>query len=389
MKICHITSIHSPFDVRIFHKECKSLARAGHEIAIIAPADVKEQVVEGIRVLGISRSARRWQRARIWGELIGKISHLQPDVVHFHDPDLLLLALFVKGCHLIYDCHERNAVAMLNKPWLPKLLRRPAYQLVSFLEPALARKTAAIILVDDSQLLTFQKTGKPLIVIKNFPIVPEEIVIPLDYQPKAVVHVGAHARSRGCGVMIEAFDLVVQQIPDARLWLVGPFNHPPYQKEVEQLISRRNLQNVAKLVGEVPYPEALKWVSRAAVGLIAYQAVSQYQECLPTKVLEYMAAGIPVVATDVPANRNIIEAADCGYLVEPAAPQAYAEAIIDLLTHPDKAKQLGLNGRRAVFDRYDWRMEEKKLLSTYSSIENGQALVGQPNSSMRPHIVAE
>ena len=225
--------------------------------------------------------------------------------------------------------------------------------------------------------------------IKNFPIVPEEIVIPLDYQPKAVVHVGAHARSRGCGVMIEAFDLVVQQIPDARLWLVGPFNHPPYQKEVEQLISRRNLQNVAKLVGEVPYPEALKWVSRAAVGLIAYQAVSQYQECLPTKVLEYMAAGIPVVATDVPANRNIIEAADCGYLVEPAAPQAYAEAIIDLLTHPDKAKQLGLNGRRAVFDQYDWRMEEKKLLSTYSSIENGQALVGQPNSSMRPHIVAE
>lgn len=389
MRVCHITSVHPPFDVRIFHKECRSLARAGYDVTLIAPADFKERVVEGVRVLGVSRPTSRRQRLRVWRELLATVRHVRPDLVHFHDPDLLLIAPFLKCTKLIYDCHERNAVAMLNKPWIPKPLRRFAYLLVSFLEPALARRTTAVVLVDDSQVETFEKIGKPLVMVRNFPIVDEKPINQQERHSKAVVHVGAHARSRGCGVMVEAFRLVTRQIPDAKLWLVGPFNHPPYEKEIRELITRLGLQDTVQLVGQVSHPEALKWVSRAAVGLIAYQAVSQYQNCLPTKVLEYMTAGIPVVATDVPANRNIIENADCGLLVAPDDPKQYAEAIIDLLSTQNKAKRLGDHGRRAVLTKYNWRLEEEKLLSMYANIRDEQDILRQIDSSKTMNVAVE
>jgi glycosyltransferase involved in cell wall biosynthesis len=385
MKVCHITSAHPPFDVRIFYKECRSLAQAGYEVSLIAPADFKEQVVDGVRVLGVSRLKQRRQRFRIWYEIAERVRRLKPDIVHFHDPDLLLLTPFWGTSLSIYDCHERNAVAMLNKPWLPGLLGRPASLLISVLEPALARQTTAIVLVDDSQIETFRSTGKPMVMVKNFPIVQHKPVNRPDHQTKAVVHVGAHARSRGCGVMIEAFEIVARQIPQAELWLVGPFNHPPYEQEIRQLIARLGLQDVVKLVGQVPYPEALEWISRAAVGMIAYQSVPQYRECLPTKVLEYMAAGIPVVAADVPANRNIIERANCGFLVEPGDPREYAEAMIYLLDEQDKAEQLGDNGRRAVLTQYDWRLEEENLLAMYASMLNGKN-IAPTHISARPQV---
>jgi glycosyltransferase involved in cell wall biosynthesis len=389
MKVCHITSAHPPFDVRIFHKECRSLAQAGYEVTLIAPANFKERVVEGVHVLGITRPIHRWQRVQAWREILVAVRHLKPDVVHFHDPDLLLLAPFLDCRRLIYDCHERNAVAMLNKPWLPKLFRHPAYRLVSFLEPVLARRTTAVVLVDESQVETFQKIGKPLIMVKNFPIIEKSVTNQSDYYAKAVVHVGAHARSRGCGVMIEAFRLVAEQIPDAELWLVGPFNHHPYEEETRGLIARFDLERVVKLVGQVPYPEALQWISKAAIGIIAYQAVPQYQECLPTKVLEYMAAGLPIVAADVPANRNIIAPADCGFLVEPADRKQYAEAIIHLLTNQNRARQLGDNGRQAVIAAYDWRLAEKNLLAMYTSLLNGQEVLPQTDSTNVTYIAAE
>lgn len=374
MKVCHITSGHPPFDVRIFQKECRSLAKAGHDVTLIAPADFKEQVVDGVRVLGVSRPRGRRERAHVWRELIGAVRRLKPDVVHFHDPDVLLLTPFLGHRPVIYDCHERNAVAMLNKPWLPGPLRRPAYLLVSFLEPALARRAAAIVLVDETQIETFRKTGKPLVMVKNYPILEEKSTA-AERDPRAVVYAGANARSRGCGVMIEAFERVIQQVPGATLWLVGPFNHPPYEAEIRHLIKRRGLGDTVKLVGRVSHPEALRWIERAAVGLNAYQSVPQYRECLPTKVLEYMAAGIPVVASDVPANRNIVQDAGCGLLSEPADSGQYADAIVYLLTHPVEARQMGEFGRRAVLTRYNWRQAEENLLALYASLSDGRSTV--------------
>ncbi len=375
MRVCHVTSGHSPFDVRIFYKECQSLARAGYDVTVVAPTTTKkEEIVEGIQVLGISRPTRRRQRSRVWREIIQAVRHLDPDIVHFHDPDLLLIAPLFRPRKLIYDCHERNAAAMLTKPWLPGPLRRPLSHLVAVLEPALARLTTAIIVVDDSQLESFRDTGRPLVLVRNFPLVEGIPIREANPQDKAVVHVGAHARTRGCDVMIEAFSWVLKTVSEARLWLVGPFNHRPYEQKIRDRIAQLGVGDAVTLVGEVAYPEALRWVARARVGLVAIQPVVQYQGGLPTKMLEYMAAGIPVVAGDIPITRRILGAVECGCLVEPSSPRDYADAIVYLLTHENQAVKLGARGREAVLRAYQWSTEQENLLGLYCAVQDGQEL---------------
>ncbi len=369
MKVCHLTSLHSPFDVRIFYKECRSLARAGYDVTLIAPASFREESVEGVRVLGVPPATGRRERWRVWRNLVQTVRRLEADVIHFHDPELLLLTPFLGRAHLIYDCHEFNALAMQSKPWLPRWGRRPAGWLVARLEPALARRCSAVVLVNEAQEAIFRRTGRPLAVVRNFPLVPPSLPLRRDGDGRTVVHVGAHARTRGCSVMVAAFAEVVRRIPAARLWLVGPFNHPPYRAETEQLIGSLGLRAHVRMVGEVSYPVAMQWMRRADVGLVAIQPTPQYRHCLPTKLLEYMAAGVPVVAGETADIGEVVRAWECGILVPPDDPPAYGQAIVYLLTHPHHARQLGRHGWMATQTTFNWQLEEKRLLALYSSLQ--------------------
>jgi len=140
-----------------------------------------------------------------------------------------------------------------------------------------------------------------------------------------------------------------------------------------------------QLVGQVSYLEALNWINKASVGLVALQPVTQYQGALPTKLLEYMAAGVPVVASNILPARYILKDFNCGILVEPSNPEQYAEAIISLLTHPKKAQQLGKNGHQAVLANYDWHREEEKLVSIYVGIQESQEMSRQRGVGMAIH----
>ena len=85
-------------------------------------------------------------------------------------------------------------------------------------------------------------------------------------------------------------------------------------------------------------------------------------------MFEYMAAGIPIIASNFPLWCEIIEGNDCGLCVNPLDPAAIARAIDDLVTNREKAKRMGENGRKAVVSRYNWPAEEKKLLAFYAEI---------------------
>jgi len=366
VKVCMVTSVRSPFNARMYCKEGKSLENAGYEVTVIAPADFEEQVVDNIRVIGVPRVRSRWGRMRVWRHILREVKRLKPDIVHFHDPELLLIAPYFCPARVIYDCREHYAEAVLWRHWIPKPLRYPLSVLVSWLEPALARWTDAIVIVEDSQAEMFREIGKPLVLLYNFPVwdcVPEPHI-----DDKIVIHVGSHSEARGCRTMIETMRLVTSRIADVRLLLVGPFDSAAYESEIRELILEYGLKDTVELVGLVPYADVPKWIARAAVGVIALRATSQYRKGIPSKLFEYMACGIPVVAGDLPATRRFMESASCGFLVEPSNPQQYADAIIYLLGHPEEAKRMGENGRRAVEETYNWEKEENKLLDLYAEL---------------------
>lgn len=368
MKVCHVTSVHTTFDTRIFHKECKALMQANHDVTLIAQADWDERVVDNVRVIGLPKIRKRYQRMGLWRRIVKEVDRLEPDVVHFHDPELLLIAPFLRPAKTVYDCHEPYAEYTLTKEWIPSYLRYPLSKLVDSMEPFLAQRTDAVVVTANNHVARFQQTGQLTVILHNFPLLEDFGPTKQINNTKTLVHVGEQTRVRGCNVLIETMKLVNEQVKDARLLLVGRFDDQEYKAEIEHLIAAYGLKKSVLLTGEVPYTAVSKWLAQAAVGIIALQEVENFKTAIPTKLFEYMSSRIPIVASDLPPARQFIEPVDCGLLVEPAAPQEYAEAIIYLLNHPAEARRMGENGRRAVEEEYNWATEAQKLVELYQKL---------------------
>lgn len=367
MRVCHVTSAHPPLDVRIFHKECRSLARAGYDVTLVAPADFRLLVRDEVRILGLPTVSSRRQRFMAWTHIVRRIRRLRPDIVHFHDPELLLYAQLFRPARLIYDCHEYVAEAFLTKPWIPKPLRVPLARLAAVVEPALARGTDAVVVAAPGQAGRFAAAGRPVTLLYNFP--PLVGALPArSSDGKTLIHIGAHAEVRGCRDMIEAMPLVRERVPGARLLLVGPFNHRPYEAEMRRLVEERDLGDAVRLVGSVPYQEIPGWLTQADVGLMAIRPTAQHLCSIPTKIFDYMMAGLPIVASGLPETRRFVTEAQCGLLVEPGNPDALSEAISTLLLDPETRMAMGERGRHAYQTQFNWSCEEKKLLQLYERL---------------------
>ena len=146
-KICLLTSVHPPFDVRIFHKEAKSLVKSGYEVTLIAQHD-KEEVVDGVKIVNLQRPRNRIERMTktVWS-IYRKAIQVDADIYHFHDPELMPLATVLKiiGCKIIYDIHEDLPRQILSKEWLPVVLRKPIAGFMSGFEWLAAKIFDAIV----------------------------------------------------------------------------------------------------------------------------------------------------------------------------------------------------------------------------------------------------
>jgi glycosyltransferase involved in cell wall biosynthesis len=368
MRVCQVTSLHPPFDVRIFHKECLTLRQAGYEVTLLAQAGWAERVVDGVRVIGLPQITARRQRPLVWRHIIRQVRRLKPSIVHFHDPELLLLFPFLRPAHLIYDCQEPFAETVLVRRWIPRLLRRPASRLVAALEPWLARRTDAIVITVDSHAERFRSGATPTVPVHNYPLLEQ-----FDYvhrsDGRTVLHVGVLSEGRGSLTMIEAMAAVVRSLRGARLLLVGPFDSAADEAELRQLIVEFGLQQAVQVVGWVPFTELPRWFAQADVGLVPWHSREEFPPpIVPTKMFEYMAARLPVVASDRPVIRALLQDRDCGLLVEPGDAGALAEAIEQLLTHPAEARAMGQRGREAVEQHYRWETEGEKLVRLYGQL---------------------
>jgi glycosyltransferase involved in cell wall biosynthesis len=106
----------------------------------------------------------------------------------------------------------------------------------------------------------------------------------------------------------------------------------------------------------------------ADAGLVCFLPAPNHVEAGPNKLFEYMAAGLPVIASDFPAWRPIVEGNDCGLCVDPADPAAIARAILYLAENPGRRAEMGANGRRAVMERYNWEAEGRRLIAAYERL---------------------
>ncbi len=374
MKVCILSSVHIALDNRVFYREARSLQRAGYDVTLIAVHD-RDEIRDGVRIIGLPR-VPRWQRPRLWLNLFRLARATQADIYHFHDPELLLVTPFLRlltGKPTVYDVHEVYADFIQVKDYMPAWVRYPLAWIFRRAEPLLARLQSALIFADDQIAASFARLDCPKTTLFNYPLpslvaAGDAATRNLTDRPPVVLHLGGHERNRGTALMIRAFHWVLEQRPDARLLLVGPYTPTGLRQEVEADIERYGIAQAVTLTGRVPFDRVGDYLTQAAVGWVAWQNVPKNAKNIPTKLFEYMAYRLPIVSSDLPSTRPFVRSGENGYLVQADDPQAHAEAILRLLNSPDLARRLGDAGHALVRRRFNWRTEETKLLALYDSV---------------------
>ena len=365
-KVVQLTTVHPPFDTRIFHKEAKTLVRAGYDVTLIAQHD-KDEVVDGVKIVALPKPRNRF--IRIFG-LTWRVFRLalkqQAEIYHFHDPALLpigvLLKLFTRA-KVIYDVHEDVPEQILTKHWIPKHLRRAVAIGFNMVENLLARAMDAMVVATEGIAEKFARFSP--VVVHNYPdlgMLPSPSV-DKEREGKVLIYVGGISKLRGALEMVRALEYLAY-IDVPRLDLIGRFEPSGLEEELQAFSGYRHVRFLGWLQPEDVY----KQLRAADVGLVCLHPEPRYVVAWPVKLFEYMATGLPVVASNFPLWREIVEGNNCGLCIDPLNPKEIAEAIEYLLTHPEEAQRMGASGRRAVEEKYNWTKEKAKLIKLYKEL---------------------
>ncbi|MBV8270725.1 MAG: glycosyltransferase family 4 protein [Cupriavidus sp.] len=367
-RICHLTSAHPWDDTRIFHKQAKTLASAGFDVHLVA-ARTDSKLVDGVHVHGV-RGPSGGRLSRMIGtawRVIREGRRLRADIYHFHDPELLpwVWLLRLRGARVVYDVHEDLPRDIMTKAWIPSPLRRLAAGFFEMVENLVAQRVSAVVAATPHIRDRFARIGAQSIAVCNFPrleeLAPAE---PGVQRRRQVCYVGGLAPVRGLRELVLAIDAV----PDVELALCGDFSDPGFEAELRALPGWAKV----RFHGYVGRAAIAQVLAESVAGLVVLQPVESYKDALPVKMFEYMASGIPVIASDFPLWREIVEGHRCGLCVTPAgpeAPAAIAGAISYLLEYPETAAQLGANGRNAVEQHFSWGCEAERLVALYRDLE--------------------
>lgn len=365
-RICHFTSVHQRNDIRIFMKECTSLASNDYEVYLIVADGKGNEQKNGVHIIDVGAPKGRINRMfRITGKIFKTAIQLDCDLYHFHDPELILTGLKLKrkGENVIFDAHEDVALQLLSKPYLNIFFRRLFSVLFGFFESFTCRHFDAIVTATPSIRDKFLKMNKFVIDINNYPFLDElssEQISEIE-KKQQVCFIGGMTAIRGINELVSAMELVNS---DIKLVIGGEFSEKEFSEKIK---GSRGWKKVNDR-GFIKRNEVKVVLQESIAGMVTFLPVPNHIHAQPNKMFEYMSAGIPVIASDFPLWREIIVENHCGICVNPEDPSSIANAIDYLVAHPEEAKLMGINGRKAVENKYHWGSEESKLLGVYSTL---------------------
>ncbi|WP_408955104.1 glycosyltransferase family 4 protein [Natroniella sp. ANB-PHB2] len=362
---CVLTSVHSVFDTRIFRKQAKSLINAGYDVALIVQHTEKE-VIDGITIIPLKKPNNRFKRifSTTW-QVYKKALKVDAGIYHFHDPELIPVGLLLrmKGKKVIYDVHEDVPKQIMSKEWIWKPIRGFVSKVTNAIEKIADKFLTAVVSATPS---IGEKFSTDNIVVHNFPLLDELLLddtIENENKDNIVTYVGGITSIRGIEEMVEAIGILAEDY-QSKFLLAGKFS----SKSLKERVKEMDGWSKVKFQGFINRGQVAENLAKAKAGLVLFHPLPNHIDAYPNKMFEYMSAGLPVIASDFPLWKEIIEGNECGITVDPQKPEEIAAAIKYIFDNPEEARQMGQNGRRAVEEKYNWSIEEKKLLELYKRI---------------------
>ena len=361
IKVCHMTSAHNWNDVRIFMKMCHSLSNAGYDVYLVASGDSKN--CDGVHVIGCGEKpiGRKARMGGFANKIYQRAKELDCDVYHFHDPELLPYGIKLKkaGKVVIFDSHEDVPEQIMSKYWIPAPLRWIVSKMYKAYESYAVAKFDAVVTATPAIAEKFVGRAKNVVVINNYPKL-DDIVFqtkPFEERSAHICYAGGLDELRGGKIMVEA----VKGLDSMRLILAGSCD-----ESIKNMFE--DVPNVSH-AGTISRKDVNLMYGNSVAGIVIYQPAPNHVRAQPIKMFEFMAAGLPVIASDFPLWKQIIEDSGCGICVNPTDVDEVRKACVKLLTHPDLCRKMGLAGRKCVEEKYNWVVEEKKLLKLYKSLQ--------------------
>ncbi|MEM0325393.1 MAG: glycosyltransferase family 4 protein [Candidatus Aenigmatarchaeota archaeon] len=366
MKICHITTVHPLNDTRIFLKECKSLVNAGYDVYLIVTAD-KDTTIDGVKILGLPSYESRIKRMLLKSRIAFKRAlEVNADIYHFHDPELIPIGLKLKklGKKVIYDVHEDVPRDILSKHYISKHFRFMISKIFEIYENYASKKFDYLITATPHIRDRFTEIGCRAVDVQNMPILEEFTQIEHDWskKEKAICYVGGINKIRGCAEIINS----VKDLNDVKLYLAGRIEENMCKDFIDK-ISSENTNMI--YLGFLDRKLMSNIFKKVMAGLVLFHPEDNHINALPNKLFEYMSAGLPVIASDFPLWKEIIETNNCGICVNPFNIKEISNAINYIVNNPLEAKKMGDNGRKVVLEKYNWETEKFKLLEIYKNLE--------------------
>lgn len=353
---------HKPLDTRIFHKEAVSLSHAGWDVTLIIPhSESFEQ--NGVKIVAVPLPTKGWQQLiRCPWDIFRRAMKLPADsIFHIHDSELLVAGLALKlfGRKVVYDAHEDTPLQISYQHWIPSLLKKP-YELFYRLLEKMAGWWFNHIIVAEPVIAKYFPPRK-VSLIRNFPIAASfESITPYETRKDNMVYVGLLSKARGVVEMLKAHALAIQSVPVG--FIVGG-KFAPASLEAE-LLPHHSIDYRKWL----SYDEMIKVLNASRIGIIVPHPIERYKTNFPVKLFEYMAAGLPVIASREGVSSDFVREGEAGLLVDPNNVEEIAKAIIQLMNHPDEARRMGERGRRLIVDKYNWEREFQTLDQLYQTL---------------------
>lgn len=373
MSIAIVTSIHPDFDARIW-RHAKLLASSGHTVHLVAPWAVevgpgRDGVIFHSFKKAPSRAARLLNVPRqllpaLW-RILGQV-----DVVHFHDIDLLPwmtpLALFKP---VVYDVHENYPDEMLVREWIPSPLRRPLAWGVRWGQWLCARVIRNIVLVAPSQEPDFGSLGLRKTYIYNYAsrALIDTAKSDLAQREPKVVFIGAHHENNGSWLLLDIAECLQARAPKIRIITTSRFFDEKFKRQFIEEIETRRLSNI-DLLPTVKPPQIMDILNQATIAISPNLRVPQQIKGIHTKIFEYMAAGLPIVISDLPHQIEVVERNRAGLMARPEDAATFVEAVLRLAGDPALAAELGRAGQQAYIHHYSYESQLPGVMKFYAAL---------------------